>query len=152
MKYAQDRIVLAEELLKGLAERIIEKGDSYQSTRGAFSLLLRQYGDGAYLVSRHVGGVELHRDHKGDANGRDPFVPLKGAKQREALKFVQQHILTDKPFNFPAELLRKLAADRWMHWGNEQNVMRSVDYTLYDRILRIQAVVLDELLDPATLA
>jgi hypothetical protein len=152
MKFAQDRIVLAEELLKGLADRVVEKGESYQATRGAFGMLLRQYGDGAYLVSRHVGGVELHRDHRGDANGRDPFVPLTGARQRNALKFLQEHILTDKPFSFPPDLLRKLAADRWMHWGNEQNVMRNVDYTLYDRILRIQAVVLDELIDAATLA
>src|SRR5262245_47956644 len=68
MKYAQDRIVLAEELLKGLAERIIDKGESYQATRGPFGALLRQYGDGAHLVARNVGGVNLHRDHRGDAN------------------------------------------------------------------------------------
>jgi len=151
MKYAQERILLAEEVMKNLGERLIEKGESYQAMRGAFTTLLRQYGDGAHLVSRHVGGVKLHRDHKGDENGRDPFVPVKGAQQREALKFVQQHILTDKPFNFSPELLRKLAADRWSHWGNEQNVMRNVEYTLFDRVLKIQNVVFDELLDADTL-
>jgi len=151
MRYAQDRILLAEELMKGLADRVTESGDGYQQTRGAFGTLLRQYGDGAYLVSRYVGGLQIHRDHKGDPNGRDPFEPINSAKQRDALKFLQQHILTDKPFNFPPELLRKLAADRWMHWGNEQNVMRGVDFSLYDRVLRIQRVVLDELMSPSTL-
>ena len=56
---------------------------------------------------------------RGDPNGRDPFVPVKAAKQREALKFLQDHILTDKPFQFSPQLLRRLAADRWRHWGNE---------------------------------
>jgi hypothetical protein len=152
MRFAQDRIVLAEELMKGLADRMTESGEGFQPTRGAFSNLLRQYGDGAFLVSRYVGGLQVHRDHKGDPNGRDPFEPIKAAKQREALKFIQQHILTDKPFNFQPELLRRLAADRWMHWGNEHNVMTSVDYSLHDRVLRIQRVVLDELLSPVTLA
>jgi len=152
MRYAQDRIVLAEELMKGLADRVTESGDGYQQTRGAFGMLLRQYGDGAYLVSRYVGGMQIHRDHKGDPNGRDPFDPIQSAKQRDALKFLREHILTDKPFNFPPELLRKMAADRWMHWGNEQNVMHSVDFSLYDRVIRIQRVVMDELMSASTLA
>ncbi len=74
-----------------------------------------------------------NRDHKGDAKARDPFVPVKAARQREALKFLQDHILTDKPFNFPPELLRKLAADRWLHWGNERAFMRGVDSGINDR-------------------
>ncbi len=152
MKFAQDRIVLAEELMKGLADRIVEKGDGYQQARSAFSSLLNQYGNASYLVARHIGGVNVHRDHRGDPNGRDPFVPVKGAKQREGLKFLQEHILTDASFKFPPELLRKLAADRWMHWGNEANVFRNVEFPIYQRILRVQSVVLDELLDPATLA
>jgi hypothetical protein len=152
MKFAQDRMMLAEELLKGLAERIVEKGDGYQQARNAFGSLLNQYGNASFLVARHIGGVSVHRDHRGDANGRDPFVPVKGSKQRDGLKFLQEHILTDQPFHFPPELLRKLAADRWMHWGNEANVFRKVEYPLHQRILSVQSVVLDELLDPATLA
>ena len=70
----------------------------------------------------------MHRDHRGDPNGRDPLVPVKADKQREALKFLQEHILTDKPFQFSPQLLRRLAADRWMHWGNERAVMRPVEY------------------------
>jgi len=44
-----------------------------------------------------------------------------------------------------------MGADRWMHWGNEQNVMRGVDFSLYDRVIRIQRVVMDELLSASTL-
>ena len=97
----------------------MDKGDGYQRVRMAFGMLLGQYGNAAYLASNYVGGEAMHRDHAGDPNGRDPFVPVKAAKQREALKLLQDRILTDKPFQFSPQLLRRLAADRWSHWGNE---------------------------------
>jgi hypothetical protein len=152
MKFAQERMALAEELMKGLADRVVEKGEGYQRARQAFSLLLRQYGDAAALTARFIGGEYLYRDHKGDPNARDPQMPVKAAKQREALAFLQKHILTDQPFNFPPELLRKLAAERWMHWGTEFQAMLGVEYPVLGRISRIQRVVLDELLDADTLS
>ncbi|HMF13902.1 MAG TPA: zinc-dependent metalloprotease, partial [Gemmataceae bacterium] len=89
-----------------------------------------------------------HRDHKEDPNARDPLVPVSGAKQRDALKFLQEHILSEKSFQFSPQLLRKLGVERWMHWGAG---MSSTDYSLYDRILAIQRIVLGHLLDPSTL-
>jgi hypothetical protein len=146
MKYAEDRIMLAEELLKDLSERVTEKGEGYQRTRTAFNLLLRQYGDGAYLVSKHIGGEVMNRDHKGDPGGRDPFIPVKAAKQREALRFLQEHILTDRSFQFTPQLLRRLAADRWVHWGTSTG-LSPVEYPLHERVLAIQKIVLDHTLD-----
>src|SRR5207248_10889883 len=60
-------------------------------------------------------------------------------------------ILTDQPFRFPPELLRKLSADRWVHWGNER-AANGDGYPVYERVLKVQRVALDELLDPRTLA
>jgi hypothetical protein len=151
MKFAQDRMRLAEELMKGLADRVVEKGDGYQRVRQAFGMLLAQYGNGAHLVSNYVGGEHMHRDHVGDPNGRDPFVPVKSAKQREALKFLQEHILTDKSFQFSPQLLRRLSADRWMHWGNNRAFAASVDFPVYERVLNIQRVVLNHMYDPQVL-
>jgi len=152
MKFGQERILLAEELMKGLAERVVDNGEGYQRARHAFMLLLRQYGDAAFLTAHFVGGEYTHRDHKGDPNARDPQIPVKAAKQREALAFLQQHILTDQPFQFPPEVLRKLAADRWLHWGTEREMMKGVDLPIHQQILKIQRVVLMELLDPDTMA
>jgi hypothetical protein len=151
MKFGQDRILLAEELLKTLADKATTKGDGFQRTRQGFSILLNQYANAAHLVSNYVGGVHVHRDHRGDPNGRDPFVPVKGEKQREALKFLQDHILTDHSFQFSPQLLRRLAADRWSHWGNERVVMSGVEFPIHERILSIQRVVLGHVLDGATL-
>lgn len=152
MKFAQDRILLAEELLKGLSDRVVEKGEGYQRLRQAFGILLGQFGNGAHLVANYVGGEMMHRDHRDDPNARDPFVPVRGDKQREALKFLATHIFTDKTFQFAPVLLRKLAADRWMHWGNERAFFTSVDYPLNERVLLIQRVALSQLLNSSNLA
>ncbi len=151
LKFAQDRVRLAQEIANGLAERVVENGEGYQRARQAFSLMLRQYGNAATLSAQYVAGEHINRDHRGDANARDPMVPVKGAKQREALKFLSEQILTDKPFTFSPELLRKLAPDRWLHWGNEMALMSGVDYPLNERVLRIHATALDQLLSPAVL-
>ncbi len=152
MKFAQDRIVLAESLLKGVEDRVVDKGEGYQRARMAFNILLGQFGNGAYLTSRYIGGEYMNRDHRDDPRARDPFVPVKSEKQREALKFLQEHILSDKHFQFSPRLLRHLAADRWMHWGNEWNAFGSVDYPLHERILAIQKIVLDQVFDPSVLS
>ncbi len=152
MKFAQDRMLLAEELLAKLADKAAKDGEGYQRTRQSFGILLREYGNAAFLISKHVGGVQMHRDHAGDPNGRDPFVVVDAEKQRAALKFLQEHLLTDKPFNFPPKLLRKLGADRWLHWGSERAVAGAVEYPLHERILAIQRVTLDHLLDGEVLA
>ncbi len=151
MKFGQDRIKLTAELMKGMAERVVDKGEGYQRVRDAFDLLLRHYANGSYLVTAYVGGVHMNRDHRGDPDGRDPFVPVQADRQREALRFLQEQVLSDKPFQFPPELLRKLAADRWLHWGSEQ-ALASVEYPLNRKVLGIQRTVLNHCFDPAVLS
>ncbi|MBY0230732.1 MAG: zinc-dependent metalloprotease, partial [Gemmataceae bacterium] len=152
MKFAQDRMLLAEELLGKLAEKGAKEGEGYQKTRQAFATLLREYGNAAFLIGKFVGGVRMHRDHAGDPQGREPFVVIEGDKQRAALKFLSDHLLTDKPFNFSPKLLRRLGSDRWLHWGNERAVMASPEYPVHERVLAIQRVVLDHVLDGSVLA
>jgi Met-zincin len=152
MKFGEDRIRLSGELLKGLAERVVEKGEGYQRARQAFTMLLGQYANGTYLVTQYIGGVHMNRDHRDDPDGRDPFVPAKADKQRDALKFLQEQVLTDKPFQYTPELLRKLASDRWMHWGSDWWAMSTAEFPLNQRILNIQRIVLNHCFDPSVLA
>lgn len=152
MLFARDRILLAEELLAKLGEKGPVKGEGYQRVRETFGILLNQYGNATFLITKFIGGVSMHRDHAGDPGSRDPLVVIDPAKQREALKFLQAHILTDKPFQFSPQLLRRLAADRWMHWGNMRPLFNPVEYPVHERILAVQRVVLEHLLDGPTLA
>jgi hypothetical protein len=148
MRFAQDRILTAEDLLQGLSQRVVDKGEGYQRARVAFSILLSQYGNGAYLIAKYVGGEHAYRDHRDDPKGRDPLVPVASAKQREALKFLEERVFSDKPYQFPPELLRRLAVERWYHWGAQPS---STDFPLYDRILGIQRLALNQLLSPTAL-
>ncbi len=152
MKFAQDRIALAEEVLKTIADKAVEDGEGYQRLRMGFSMLLGQYGNAAHLTANYIGGEHAHRDHRGDPSARDPMVPVKADKQREALKFLQDHILTDTPFQFSPALLRRLASDRWLHWGSDGAFSQAVDYPVHQRILGIQRVVLRHAFNPAVLS
>ncbi len=148
MKFSQDRMILAEGLMKELSTRVVEDGEGYQRARMAFGVLLSQFGNGAFLMSQYVGGEYAHRDHRGDPQGRDPLVPVAGAKQREALKFLQEHIFNASRFQFPPDLLRRLAVERWYHWGSR---FTNNDFPLHDRILSVQRIALNQLLDGAVL-
>jgi hypothetical protein len=189
-RYAKDRIALAAELMKGLDDKVVKGGEPWSRTRRAFSILLGQWGDGAYLMSSHVGGQYVSRDHKAEdpkddktadkdkekaekekadkdkaekekadkeqpaLKPRDPITPVPGAKQRDALKVVAEEVLSDKAFRFSPALLRKLASERWYHWGNEMLFYfgGGVDYPVYQRILGIQKIVLGQCLDGGTLS
>src|SRR5262249_6326156 len=51
MRFAQDRVLLAEELLSKLVEKASAKGEGYQRTRQAFGIILQEYGNAAELIS-----------------------------------------------------------------------------------------------------
>jgi hypothetical protein len=80
MKFAQDRMTAAQDMLKEMSNKVVDDGEGYQRSRVAFDILLKQYGNGAYLISKYVGGEHAYRDHRGDPKGRDPLVPVTAAK------------------------------------------------------------------------
>ena len=151
-QFGKDRIALASELLKDLDGRVVKDGDSWARTRRAFGILIGQFGDGATLASQYVGGQSVSRDHKADKDARDPIVPVSGAKQRECLKFLADNILSDQAFQFSPTLLRRLGAERWMHWGNDSFNGPGIDISVLERILGIQKIVLGHCLSAGTLA
>lgn len=153
LRFAKDRTALASQLLKDLDGKVVKDGESWSRVRVAFSTLLGQWGNAAYLASSYIGGQSISRDHKGGKGARDPNTPISGAKQREALTFVTEQILSDKAFKFSPALLRRLAAERWYHWGNESILTGSgSDYPINQRILAIQKIVLNQCFDAGVLS
>ncbi len=153
LRFAQDRALLASQLLGDLDGRVVKDGESWGRLRHAFGILMQQWGNGTYLVSEYVGGQHVHRDHKGDKDGRDPIVPVSGAKQREALRFLVTEVLGDKAFHFSPGLLRKLTTERWYHWGSDSpNSATGVEYPVLDEVLGIQKIALNRCLGSSVLA
>ncbi len=152
LQYGKDRIALAAELLKNLDEKIVSDGESWGRLRSAFSVLFSQYGNATYLAASYIGGQSVCRDFKGGKDARDPITPISGDKQRDALKFLSDEILSGHSFQFRPSLLRRLTSEHWYHWGSDMMFFSGgADYPIYQRILAVQRIVLNQCLDPEVL-
>ncbi len=151
LAYASDRVALAKELLTDLDEHAVKEGQSWARLRTAFSVLLGQYGNAAYLASSMIGGEYVSRDVKGDGDERDPLVPVPGEQQRAALRFLVDNVLSDEPYRFRPQILRRLETEHWYHWGSRQ-FMTPTGMNIYDRVLSIQKIALNHCLSPDVLS
>jgi len=147
--YAKQRVAVVTPLWPGLVNQVTKEGDGYQRARQAFGVLLGNEGRALFMAARNVGGIYVSRDHRGDANARMPFVIVPVEKQREALALLEEHVFSDKPFQFPPELYNYLAASRWSHWG-EPDTLR-LDYPAHEVILLWQDRILSQLMSTLTL-
>ena len=152
LEFAKQRREIVVKLWDKITDNVTEEGMGYQRVRRAFETLLYEHGSAMYLASRYIGGQYHHSDHRGDENGRLPFVPVPAAKQREALQFIKEYALSDKAFDFPADLLNSLAVTRWSDWGSSIGSSTRLDYPVHDVILRNQTRILGRLLYPNVLA
>ena len=144
LEYAKLRIRLFNQILPGLNGRIVKDGQSYRKLTTQFSALFTDYGEAVYLASRFIGGLEVHRDFKGDPDGRPTFVPTPADKQRDALEFVISELFNQEQRQYSPDLLNNLAPNRWMHWGSDS--FRRYDPNLEELILVWHQVILEELL------
>ncbi len=150
-RFAKDRLTLAAQLMKELDAKAVKDGESWARLRVAFSYLMGQYGNAADLVASHIGGQSISRDHKGDKDARDPIVPVPGERQRAALAFLVENVLTDKAFQFSPALLRRLSKEHWdMGVGASENG-RASDVSVNDRVLAIQRIALSHCLSGSVL-
>ena len=49
----------------------------------------------------------------GDKDAKPPVSVIDPKLQREALALIEQQVLSDKPYQFPPDLINKLAASNW---------------------------------------
>ena len=152
LAFAKQRREIVVGLWDKIADKVTKEGMGYQRVRRAFGSLLFEHGFTMYLASRYIGGQYHHRDHRGDENGRLPFVPVPAAKQREALQFIKEYALSDKAFSFSPELLNSLAITRWSDWGGDSWNSTRFDYPVHDVILRNQTLILERMLYPSVLS
>jgi len=152
LRYGQERMMLAADLLKNLDEKVVKDGESWARLRSAFSVLVGQFGNAAYLAASYIGGQSFSRDFKGGERSRDPIVPMAGSKQREALRLLVDKILSDQAFKFSPSLLRRLTTEHWYHWGSDSFSGSGITFPIYDRILGIQRIVLNQCFDGSVLS
>ncbi len=147
--YAESRMNLATSMWNDVLDRVVEDGESYTKATPAFRRLFFEYWYAVQLAGRYVGGTYLHRDFKGDPNGRAPVVPVEAERQRRALDLAVR-VLEGRDFNFPPELLRHLAAGRWSHWGS-MDWLADTTFPIRDTVLAAQLRCYGAVLNPSTL-
>ncbi len=149
MEYASVRLAMVKELIPGLVDRMTKEGDDYTQARRAFNILIAQYGQSSFFVSRYVGGLETSRSHKGDKDGKPPVSLVDVKRQREALKMLEDNVFSDANFQFPPELWNQLGWSNWSHWGVREGTRK--DFGVHDFVLQWQDRILDQLLSSVTL-
>ncbi|HEU4402498.1 MAG TPA: zinc-dependent metalloprotease [Candidatus Polarisedimenticolia bacterium] len=150
--YYRGRAAIARELFDTMERRFGEPGSRYQKLRMVFSQGVGELVPAAANVTKIIGGIRHTRDHIGDPNGRPPYAPLPAARQREALAFLNKEIFGPQALRVPAGLLNKLAADRLPDIEGQIFQIDRIDLPIHTLVLAIQAVALDRLYHPITLA
>jgi hypothetical protein len=149
LQFARWRATLVHELLPTVVERVTADGDTYDRARRAFNVLLTYHGTGMYVAARFIGGVYVHRDHKGDPGNRPPLAIVDAARQREALALLKEEVFGPNAYQLSPELLNRLGPPKWAHWGTRSN--ERADYPIHDVILGWQDRILAQLLSSPTL-
>ena len=151
IEYAQRQIDTVLDLMPKVVDRAVKEGEGYQRARQMFGMLLSQYWQTVSFVARVPGGIYTYRDHKPSEKDKDkaraPFQLVEEEKQKQAMEFLQKYAFDNQ--SFPPDVLNYLAASRWSHWG-QRDVTR-LDYPIHDNVLRMQSMVLRQLMSSSTL-
>jgi hypothetical protein len=145
LRYSQLQLDNARVLWDRLNRRPPSPDEDYSELRESFDQILFYYWRQVYFISKYIGGQSFYRVRPNPQNQPLPFAPVPASKQREALTVLQKYLFAADAFNFPPELLNKLAPSRWNDLGNAA-VMNRLDYPIHDRIFSFQSYILRILL------
>jgi hypothetical protein len=136
LDWARSRIALVDERMSKILEWAVREQESWRFALPAFLNLVMERAFVLDYVGRYIGGQYFSRAHRGDPNAPPPFVPVEAARQRAALKFIEEHLFSENAFRFPPEVLNHLAPSRWWHEGS--NVSFTLDFPVHELIGLLQ--------------
>ncbi|HEY0809992.1 MAG TPA: zinc-dependent metalloprotease, partial [Longimicrobiales bacterium] len=100
LRFAADRLELMDIIRPKLEKRLVAEGDGYNRLRGSMNGQIFTRYSVLAPVTKVIGGMNFARDHKGDPNGRAPFIPVSAARQREALDLIVKRAFAEDAFQF----------------------------------------------------
>ena len=149
LDFAQNQIRLTNHHRGRLLSNFIEDGDSWDRVRYGYELTLSLQTRSISMMANWVGGAFVHRDKKGDPNGRMPVEVVPAEQQREALKFVVKNAFTDGAFGLTPELVTAMGRDKWL--DDTRSFFVESTWPIHDRVIGIQSSALTMLMNPTTL-
>ena len=79
-------------------------------------------------------------------------MPVPASEQREAMAFLADRAFSENAFDVPTSILSKVGKEQNFDWGNNLFAYGRQDYPFVTRVLQIQTVAMNGLLDGALLA
>jgi len=119
-------------------------GKSYNHIKNKFQQGLYEYFRASRQIYKFVGGVYFSRHHIGDLE-KDPFVVVDAKDQRRAIDLLDKYIFSSDFFEFPAELLNKLAPTRLDDLEGTLWYMDQLDYPIHKMVKNLQTRTLNNL-------
>jgi hypothetical protein len=140
------------QMIPQLPAKAVKPGENYYELTRSFNGLLSMYARAANAVSRYVGGVHLHQNHRGDPHEKPPVVPIGAAEQKRALALLTQYVFSPKAFQFPKEVYLKLAPNPFPDYTEMLTGRPRLDAPVRDNISGIQVRTLRRLFSEQTLS
>jgi len=151
LAWGKDYVGLINRLMDSLEYRLVGPGDAYTKLRSGFANMLGTRWQATLYATKFIGGATTARDHRGDPNGRPAIVDVPAARQREALAFIARDGLGEHVYQFRPELLRRLAPNRWYHWGANPFDAGRIDFPLHEYAFAYQTMLVDLVWEPGVL-
>jgi hypothetical protein len=150
--WGRGRAQLIADMWTRIPQHVVTDNGRYADLTDAFGSLLGQYGRALSTGVKYIGGQYSYRDHMADPQGRAPFVAVPRARQREALNFITEYGFGPGAFAVPQDVLSKLGANRWSHWGEQNTINGRIDYPFHEQVLGMQTALLNAITSPNTFA
>ena len=151
LDYANNQMRLIEYYRGRLKDKFVKDGESWAKARRGYLITLNQQMQCMSFMAPWVGGAHVHRDRKGDPNGRPPIEVVPVEKQRAALRFVLNNAFRDEAYGLTPEILGYMTVDKWYDGGGMRDVFEDSTFPVHDRIMGIQATALTLLMNPTSL-
>jgi len=154
LAFSKERVAYVQKLWKdpALESKLMKDGDSYLALRRGMDTMLLQYARGLSHARKYVGGQFASRAHKGDPGAPPPFQVVPALEQKDAMNFLAERAFSERAFDVPTQVLAKVGKEQNFDWGNNLFNYGRQDYPFVTRVLQIQTVTMNGLLDPSLLA
>lgn len=151
LDYANNQSRLIEYYRGRLTDKFVKDGESWSKARRGYLITLNQQMQAISFMAPWIGGAHVHRDRKGDPNGRPPVEVVPVEKQRAALRFVMNQAFRDQAFGLTPDMIKFMTVDKWFDGGGMRDIFEEPAFPVHDRIMGIQATALTLVMNPTTL-
>ena len=146
LDFAKDQVAFAKKHREILIDKIVKDGDTWKEARSGYLMTLGLQTKSVSMMANWLGGTYVHRDRKGDPNGRTPIEVVETDRQRDAMNFVIENTFFDDAYGLTPELINHMTVDYF-----SRSFFSEPAWPVHDRIMGIQATAMSQLLGPTTL-